>query len=155
MKPKHQRLWFVVASVAFLSIGSVLVLRALSDNLVYFVTPSDLRTKVEANEGKRVRVGGLVTQGTMVYGPDGDVFFHITDGKAAVQVQYEGVLPSLFREGQGVVAEGRLQIAIGMPPIFIAERVLTKHDENYMPKEVVEALKASGRWQEGKGAPSP
>lgn len=141
MKPKHQRLIFVAISVVFLCVASLLVLRAFRDNLVFFYSPSDIAAQTLPAD-KLMRVGGLVETGSIDKQPDG-VTFTITDGKATLRVAYQGILPNLFREGQGVVAEGYLK----SPGQFSATRVLAKHDENYMPREVVDALKKSGRWK--------
>jgi cytochrome c-type biogenesis protein CcmE len=128
--------------------GAVLVLAAaltfagLRDSVVYFVAPSELAEKAEP--GQRVRLGGLVVEGTLARDDAGVTSFAVTDGATQVIVHYEGLLPDLFREGQGVVCEGRW--APGQP--FVAERVLAKHDETYMPREVVEALKQRGEWKD-------
>jgi cytochrome c-type biogenesis protein CcmE len=127
--------------------GAVLVLAAaltfigLRDSVVYFVAPSELAEKAQA--GHRVRLGGLVVEGTLRRDADGAMRFGVTDGAVQVEVRYDGVLPDLFREGQGVVAEGTW--APGQA--FEAERVLAKHDETYMPREVAEALKQRGEWK--------
>src|SRR5262249_47906483 len=111
---------------------------------------SELKTKAVPSD-RRVRIGGLVEKESLARGPDGRrVSFRVTDGAADLAVVYEGLLPDLFREGQGVVAEGKLR----PDGVFAATTVPAKHDENYMPREVVEALKKSGHWQEGDG-PSP
>jgi cytochrome c-type biogenesis protein CcmE len=136
----------VLAGLGMLGIASTLVLVAFSDNLVFFYSPSDLKTK-HVPDGRRLRVGGLVEQASVVRESDGKtVGFRITDGSNAVAVTYSGVMPDLFREGQGVVIEGTL----GSDGKVRAASVLAKHDENYMPREVVDALKRSGHWQEGK-----
>ncbi len=142
MKPKHQRLIFVAVSMIFLLIASVLTLRAFRDNLVFFYSPSEL-AQHKIGEKQLVRIGGLVETGSLTHDAP-HVQFKVTDGKAAVNVDYSGMLPALFREGQGVVVEGYLE----KDGDFSATRVLTKHDENYMPKDVVDALKKSGRWQQ-------
>lgn len=144
MKPKHQRLCFVAISMVLLVAGSLLVAKAFRENLVYFYTPSDLAAK-SLPETQLIRLGGLVETGSLQKPADNETHFRITDHTQLVTVRYTGMLPALFREGQGVVAEGYLTGGY-----FKATRVLTKHDENYMPKEVVEKLKQSGRWQEGK-----
>ena len=107
----------------------------------------------KAPPGSRVRMGGLVEAGSLVKGTDGSVKFVVTDGNASVPVAYTGILPDLFREGQGVVTEG----SVGKDGVFAADTVLAKHDERYMPKEVVDALKAQGVWEEGQpgGKPAP
>jgi len=151
MTRKHRRL--VLLLVCGLGVGSAaaLTLSAFSDNLVFFVTPSDL---AKSNAGSRsVRLGGLVEQGTLQRSSAGDptAHFRVTDGTASVPVTYRGLLPDLFREGQGVVALGAIQ----SDGTFKASEVLAKHDENYMPKEVADALKKSGQWNPASGAPPP
>ena len=141
MKPKHRRLFVVAAAVVVLGTASALVLNAFEDNLVFFYSPTDLVEK-PVPKGQAIRVGGLVQTGS-VQKNGIDVTFGITDGAQSVRVIYRGVLPDLFREGQGVVTRGMMQ-ADG---IFKAEEVLAKHDENYMPPEVVDALKKSGEWK--------
>jgi cytochrome c-type biogenesis protein CcmE len=149
MTRKRRRLIAVLAGLAMLGIATALVLSAFRENLVFFYSPSDLMTKHVA-EGRRLRIGGLVERASVVRESDGKtVEFRITDGKQAVPVTFGGVLPDLFREGQGVVIEGKLDRA----GTLHADTVLAKHDENYMPREVVEALKKSGRWQEGAAMP--
>jgi cytochrome c-type biogenesis protein CcmE len=112
---------------------------------VFFYSPSELKTKAEAAH-RRVRIGGLVERDSIVRGAGGrQVMFRVTDGATDLGVVYEGILPDLFREGQGVVAEGKLR----PDGVFAAATVLAKHDERYMPREVVDALKKSGHWQEG------
>jgi cytochrome c-type biogenesis protein CcmE len=144
VKPKHRRLFLVLAAMAALGGATALVLNAFEDSLVFFYSPTDLAEKPLVI-GQPIRVGGLVKDGT-VRKAGLDVTFAITDGARTVQVAYHGVLPDLFREGQGVVTRGTL----GPDGTFLAEEVLAKHDENYMPPEVVDALKASGEWQHGK-----
>jgi cytochrome c-type biogenesis protein CcmE len=128
-----------------LSLGgaAALVLNALDEALVFFYSPSDLQTKTVA-PGRAFRLGGLVEVGSLVREEDGlSVRFRVTDLANTVPVAYRGILPDLFREGQGVVAEGTL----GPDGVFTAREVLAKHDENYMPPEVADALKKSGHWQ--------
>jgi len=140
MTRKRKRLIFVLSGLALLGLATALTLSALKDNLVFFYSPSDLYAKgVEA--GRLLRLGGLVENGSVKR--DGRmVYFKVTDGRKSVPVTYGGDLPDLFREGQGVVVEGKLQQGT-----FRADSVLAKHDENYMPPEVVDALKRSGHWQ--------
>lgn len=145
MKPKHQRLVFVLVSVVFLCASVLFTLRAFRDNLVFFYSPSDLADH-RIEPGRTIRVGGLVQTGSLAHLEQDGITFAITDGNASVHVSYRGMLPNLFREGQGVVAEGSLTDA----DHFTAKTILAKHDENYMPKEVVDALKKTGRW---KGEP--
>ena len=143
LKRKHRRLVFVAAGMASLLIAAGLVLNAIEDNLVFFYSPSDLAKKA-VPDGRRFRLGGLVEEGSVKRLEDGlTVELVITDLAATVPVSYRGPLPDLFREGQGVVTEGKMTAG----GIFIADNVLAKHDENYMPPEVAEALKASGQWQ--------
>jgi len=142
MKPKHQRLVFIGISMIFLCVSVLLTLRAFKDNLVFFYSPSDLTTQQVA-PGRLIRVGGLVTTGS-IKKSDGDrVVFDVTDGKADITISYRGILPNLFREGQGVVAEGTLRDATHLD----AKTILAKHDENYMPREVVDSLKRTGHWK--------
>ncbi len=141
MKPKHQRLVFVVASVACLCAAVLLTMRAFKENLVYFFSPSDI-VAMPPKPGQVIRIGGLVKTESLEHLPGNRVAFIVTDGKAEIAVAYQGALPALFREGQGVVAEGKLQDGG-----FSATTILAKHDENYMPKEVVDALKKSGHWE--------
>lgn len=142
MKPKHQRLLFVVFSMVFLCIGGLLTLSAFRENLVFFYSPSDLAGQSPAPE-KTIRIGGLVKAGSIERHADDVVRFVITDGKAEVKVSYKGMLPNLFRDGQGCIAEGNM-VSEGE---LSAKKILAKHDEKYMPKEVVDALKRSGEWR--------
>jgi len=142
---KQRRLYFVFLGMLALGAATALVLTAINDTLVYFYTPADIQSK-HIGPDRRLRIGGLVEQGSVVRQGE-TVLFTITDLTATLAVTYTGVLPDLFREGQGVVAEGRLD----PQGVFHATEVLAKHDEKYMPKEVSEALKKSGRWQEQEG----
>jgi len=144
MTRKQQRLSLLGLGMAALAGATALVLVAFNDNLVFFYSPSELRAKAVAPD-RRVRIGGLVENQSVSRGPDGQVSFRVTDGASDLGVVYEGILPDLFREGQGVVAEGKLR----PDGVFAATTVLAKHDERYMPREVVDALKQSGHWQEG------
>jgi cytochrome c-type biogenesis protein CcmE len=145
---KRQRLILVVLALLLVGGATALVLAALQDSIAFFVTPSQL-AQGQVEPGRRLRIGGLVEAGSIERQPDGSVRFRITDTAAQVTVTYRGVLPDLFREGQGVVALGTLA-ADGS---FAASEVLAKHDERYMPKEVADALKQAGYWQhvEGEG----
>ena len=142
---KQQRLILVVGALVLLGGASGLVLSALSESVAFFATPSDIATgKVDAE--KRFRLGGLVVDGSIQRGAgDGMVQFRLTDQAHEVPVRYRGILPDLFREGQGIVAQGML----GDDGVFTASEVLAKHDENYMPPEVADALKQAGVWQHG------
>lgn len=146
MTRKQRRLTMIASAGAVLAVAAALVLLALRDQIVFFYSPTELAEKALA-PGTRVRIGGLVEEGSVVRNGDGSVRFAVTDTAKIVSVAYQGILPDLFREGQGIVAEGVLS---GDGSVN-AETVLAKHDENYMPKEVVDALKAQGVWNEGEG----
>lgn len=141
MRRRDQRLMMIAAAGAVLVVAMTLTLAGLRNSVVYFVAPSELAEKAEP--GRRLRLGGLVVEGTLQRDAEGAVSFAVTDGATQVNVHYSGLLPDLFREGQGVVAEGTWRPG----QAFEAERVLAKHDENYMPREVAEALKARGEWK--------
>ena len=141
MKRKHKRLTFVVISLALLGAASALIMNAFEDNIVFFHSPSDIIEKKIA-EDRRFRLGGLVEEGSVKKAGGAVTTFRVTDLKQTIAVSYIGLLPDLFREGQGVVAEGRLKGGI-----FMADEVLAKHDETYMPPEVADALKKSGQWK--------
>jgi len=144
MTRKGRRLALISAALAVIGAAAGLVLYALSDNIVFFYSPSDLVEKHVA-PGARLRIGGLVEPGSVVKSADERIEFAITDGARDVKVAYQGQPPDLFREGQGVVAEG----VLAAPGLIRADTILAKHDERYMPREVVESLKKQGRWQEG------
>ncbi|CAH2600431.1 periplasmic heme chaperone [Rhodovastum atsumiense] len=153
MTRKRRRLVLLLVCGLGLGTATALVLTAFSDNMVFFVAPSEVATKAPTG-GRIFRLGGLVEAGSVErLRQDGKpaVRFRITDGAAAVAVTYIGILPDLFREGQGVVTLGALQPDGG----FRASEVLAKHDETYMPREVAEALKKSGHWNPENGAPPP
>jgi cytochrome c-type biogenesis protein CcmE len=149
MTRKQRRLVLIGASMGVLAIAAALILSALRDAIVFFNSPTDIAEKHIA-AGSRVRVGGLVKPGSVQRGDNLRISFEITDGKSDVPVRYQGIVPDLFREGQGVVAEGKLDAG----KMLDADTVLAKHDERYMPREVVDALKKSGRWEETSGAPA-
>ena len=146
MKPKHRRLAYITGGVVLLGAATALVLSAFEDNLVFFYSPSDLVER-EVEPGRRFRLGGLVEAGS-VERHGATVRFVVTDLASTVLVSYTGVLPDLFREGQGVVTEGTL----GADGRFMAASVLARHDETYLPKEVADALKKSGRWRDPAAA---
>lgn len=151
MKRKTRRLWFVLAALGALGAASALVLAAFQDNIVYFYGPSEMLAR-ETAPAQRLRLGGLVEPGSVA--KEGMITrFRITDNQQSIPVAHTGILPDLFREGQGVIAEGHLS-ADG---VFEAASVLAKHDEKYMPPEVAEALKEAGQWRgAAKGAaPAP
>jgi cytochrome c-type biogenesis protein CcmE len=129
MTRKQRRLILIGSSLGVLALAAVLVLSALKDSIVFFNSPTDVVEK-HVQPGSRMRLGGLVKEGTVQRGDNLAVRFEVTDGNRAIMVSYQGILPDLFRE---------------------ADSVLAKHDENYMPKEVVDALKKQGRWEEGNG----
>ena len=149
MTRKQRRATMIVSGLAVLGVALALVLLALRDTITYFKTPSDVAGKAFP-AGQRFRLGGLIANGSVKRGQGLDVEFKVTDTIETVTVSYRGVLPDLFREGQGVVAEGRLN-ADGR---FVADFVLAKHDETYMPPEVAKALKAKGV-KLGQGATHP
>jgi cytochrome c-type biogenesis protein CcmE len=149
---KRRRLWLLVACGVGVGSAAAISLSALSSNLVFFVSPSQLARQPE--NGRSLRLGGLVAKGSVrheVVEGQPITTFSVTDGKAAVEVSYQGIVPSLFREGQGVVVLGTMQTG----GVFRASDVLAKHDENYMPKDVADALKKSGRWNPAGGSPPP
>jgi cytochrome c-type biogenesis protein CcmE len=147
MKRKTLRLYLVVISLCLLGIATALVLNAFDRELVFFFSPSEIAAE-QPSPGRIIRLGGLVETGSVTKLGDGATFsFRVTDLKASTTIAYRGVLPDLFREGQGVVVQGTFNESGN----FVATEVLAKHDENYLPPEVAKALKASGRWQEGAG----
>jgi cytochrome c-type biogenesis protein CcmE len=153
MTRKRRRLVLLLACGVGLGSATALALTAFQSSVEFFVSPAEIAAGTES-PGRTVRLGGLVEAGSVQHSdPDGHplVRFRVTDGKAAVEVTYTGALPDLFREGQGIVAIGAVQ----PDGTFSAAEVLAKHDENYMPKEVVEALKKSGRWNPADGPPPP
>jgi cytochrome c-type biogenesis protein CcmE len=151
MTRKRKRLWLLLGSMGAFAVAVGLVLAALNDNLVFFYSPTQIAEKPPQAD-KRLRVGGLVAPGSVVKSRDGLVTtFDVTDTKHTLKVTFRGGLPDLFREGQGVIAEGSL----GADGVFMAREILAKHDENYMPPEVADALKKAGRWKEGAPPPGP
>jgi cytochrome c-type biogenesis protein CcmE len=143
MSRRQRRLVLIGLALGVLGLAAALALSALRDTIVFFHSPSEIAER-NVRPGTRVRIGGLVKEGSIRR--DGlDARFEVTDGARSLPVVYRGVLPDLFREGQGVVAEGALESA----QLFRADTVLAKHDENYMPREVVDALKKQGVWKEG------
>ena len=146
MTRKQRRLVLIGSGLAVLGVAAVLVLSALRDSIVFFNSPTDVIEK-KVEEGARIRLGGLVKPGTLARGEALNVRFEVTDGKSAIPVAYKGILPDLFREGQGVIAEGTLDPG----GLFTAQTILAKHDENYMPKEVADALKKQGHWKDDYG----
>lgn len=147
MTRKRRRFFIVSGFLLTFSIAAALVLMAFEENIVFFYSPTELSRKLEQQlipPNRRLRIGGLVEDGSVGREDDGlTITFRVTDTVEVVPVRFRGLLPDLFREGQGVVAEGN----IGSDGTFIATEVLAKHDETYMPKEVAEALKEAGQWQ--------
>jgi cytochrome c-type biogenesis protein CcmE len=146
MTRKQRRLSLIGAALGILALAVALVLNALKDSIVFFNTPTEVVEK-QVKPGTRLRIGGLVKEGSVLRGDGLAVRFEVTDGKRTVPVAYRGLLPDLFREGQGVIAEG----ALDPGGIFRADSVLAKHDETYMPKEVADALKRQGHWKGAAG----
>lgn len=146
MTRKQKRLTVIGAALGVLTLAVALVLVALKDSIVFFNSPTDIVEKHLA-PGTRIRLGGLVREGSVARGDDLAVRFQVTDGQNTITVAYRGLLPDLFREGQGVVAEG----ALDSSGTFRADRVLAKHDESYMPKEVADSLKKAGHWKDDYG----
>ena len=142
MTRKQKRFTVIFGALAVLGIAVALVLTALSEQVTFFRTPSELKAAVSESDS-RVRLGGLVTMGSVKQPGGSEVEFEIEDATDRIVVRYAGILPDLFREGQGVIAEGKLQ----PDGSFLADTVLAKHDENYMPKEVADRLKEQGYWQ--------
>ncbi|MFZ4125093.1 MAG: cytochrome c maturation protein CcmE [Rickettsiales bacterium] len=157
IRPKHQRMVFVLASIAVMALAATVILTTFRENLVFFFTPTQLYTKIDEGRfdaSREIRLGGLVKTGSLVTDEDGSIRFTVTDLTREMDVEYKGLLPTLFREGQGVVASGMMQDGR-----VVAREILAKHDENYMPKEVADALKQSGQWKEsnspgGEDAPA-
>ena len=144
MTPKRKRLSMVLVGLCMLGVSAALTLTAFEDNLVFFYSPTDL-TEKPVGPNQRIRIGGLVEADSVEKSDDGlSVSFRVTDLRQVIPVTFSGALPDLFREGQGIVAEGRL-----VAGTFQASEVLAKHDETYMPPEVADALKKSGQWKGG------
>lgn len=143
MTRKQRRLTLIGGALAVLAIAAALVLNALRDSIVFFSTPTAV-TEKQIPPGKRFRLGGLVSEGSLVRGEHLQVKFSVTDGNTTLPVTYQGILPDLFREGQGVVAEGALDAS----HVFKADTVLAKHDETYMPRAVADELKKQGHWKD-------
>jgi cytochrome c-type biogenesis protein CcmE len=143
MTRRQRRLTMIGGSLAVLALAAALVLNALRDSIVFFSTPS-MAAEKQFPAGKRFRLGGLVENGSLLRGDNLAVSFRVSDGGATLPVTYKGILPDLFREGQGVIAEGALDAS----GVFKADTVLAKHDETYMPKDVADALKKQGHWKD-------
>ena len=144
MTRKQKRLASLSAILVVVGTAVGLVLTALSDTVAFFHSPTDIAARASGFDG-RIRLGGIVETGSVERSADQPVRFRVTDSVESVSVVYAGLLPDLFREGQGIVAEGTL----GSDNVFVADTVLAKHDETYMPREVVDDLKARGLWKDG------
>jgi len=144
---RKKRLMLIVLMIAGVAVGVTFALKALNENIMFFFSPADIEAgKAPAN--KDFRVGGVVVEGTVARPGEGlTVQFDLTDNQSVVTVNYTGILPDLFREGQGIIANGKLN----NEGVFVAQEVLAKHDENYMPPEVMEAMKKSGQPMPGMG----
>ena len=145
MTRKQRRLTMIGAAGVVMAVALGLVLVAMQDSIVFFRAPSEIAEQ-GIEPGTRFRLGGLVEDGSIRREDEQITFFHVTDGGGRIEVRYQGLLPDLFREGQGVVTEGMLDQA----GLFVADTVLARHDENYMPREVADALKKQGLWQHGE-----
>lgn len=143
MTRKQKRLAIIGGGMSVIGAAVLLVLFALQDQIVYFHSPSDVVEK-QVSPGTRIRLGGLVAENSVSRGQGTQVEFAVTDTDHTVSIAYAGILPDLFREGQGVIVEGSF---VPGKTVFMADTVLAKHDENYMPKEVADALKEKGVWQ--------
>ena len=144
MKPKSQRLLILFFFLSLLSLSTFLVLKSLEDNIVYFYSPTDINKKILSNNidlSKKIRIGGLVKENSILK-KGKKISFKIHDGIDEILVTYNGILPDLFREEQGIVALGKIE-----NKNFSAIEILAKHDENYMPKEVSDMLKKNGKWK--------
>ena len=146
MTRKQKRLAVIAGGMGFILTAVLLVMFAFGQSIAYFYVPNDL-AQSDVQPGTRIRLGGLVETGSVVRGEGSTVTFTVTDTLSQLPVTYTGILPDLFREGQGVVAEGRFE---GMDKVFVADTVLAKHDETYMPKDVADRLKAQGVELSGK-----
>ncbi|MEL6218346.1 MAG: cytochrome c maturation protein CcmE [Pseudomonadota bacterium] len=141
---KAQRIRLLAVGAVAMAGAAILVAVSFDDTIAFFKSPSEIVTERPGPE-QRLRIGGLVEEGSLVRGEGETVSFAVTDGAESVTVRFTGVLPDLFREGQGIVAEGRV-----FDGTFVADEVLAKHDENYMPREVADALKEQGHWKYGE-----
>jgi cytochrome c-type biogenesis protein CcmE len=152
VKPRHRRFLWIAAGLAVLGIAAALILNAFRSNLVFFFTPTQVFTKEVPAGDRTFRIGGLVESGSITRDKDGlTARFRVTDMKSTIPVMYTGILPDLFKEGKGVVAEGKL----AADGVFVASQVLAKHDENYMPPEAAEALKQAGNPVQMKSLKAP
>ena len=146
MTRKQKRMAFIAGGFVILGLSAILVLTALRDSIVFFFSPTEIVEKNPAQD-QHIRMGGLVEEGSVKRGDSEEVTFAVTDLSNLVTVRFMGILPDLFEEGQGVVVEGKMN----GEGVFVASEVLAKHDENYMPPEVADALKKSGKWKGADG----
>jgi cytochrome c-type biogenesis protein CcmE len=146
MTRKKRRILLIGIGAVFIAAASLLVGVGMRDSIVFFFSPSEMAERMPGPE-ERLRVGGLVVEGSLVRETDGAVRFKVTDGAMEQEIRFAGILPDLFREGQGIIAEGRLREGM-----FVADEVLAKHDEQYMPKEIAETLKDKGHFRPEAGA---
>lgn len=150
MTRKRRRMMMVGLGLLSLGAAAALALTAFEDNLLFFYSPSDLHAEVPPGD-RLVRIGGIVEEGSVQRAEDGVVSFRVTDFVQTIPVSYRGILPDLFREGQGIVAQGSMMDS----GVFRAEEVLARHDENYMPSEVADALERAGVWRPETGEAPP
>lgn len=146
MTRKQKRFAIIGVGMSFIAAAALLVLFALSNEITYFFSPSDI-AELDEKPSSRIRLGGLVESGSLLKREGTEIIFVVTDNAKGVTVSYEGILPDLFREGQGVIAEGKFKPTGG---VFVADTILAKHDETYMPKEVADSLKERGMWKDNK-----
>jgi cytochrome c-type biogenesis protein CcmE len=142
---RRRRLYLLGAAAVVLALAATLILNSFKDSLVFFYSPSDIATRADIPRDRLIRIGGLVEKGSIIRAGS-EIRFTVTDTAHNLRVVYRGILPDLFREGQGVVAQGSLK-AGGGETVFEAREVLAKHDETYMPREVADAIKKSGQWK--------
>ncbi len=142
---RRRRLYLLGAAALVLALAATLILNSFKDSLVFFYSPSDIATRADIPRDRLIRIGGLVEKGSIIRAGS-EIRFTVTDTAHNLRVVYRGILPDLFREGQGVVAKGSLK-AGGGETVFEAREVLAKHDETYMPREVADAIKKSGQWK--------
>ncbi len=142
MTRKKRRIMLIGIGAAFLVSAAVLVGVGMRDTIVFFFSPTEMAERAPGPD-QRLRVGGLVEEGSVIRGQGETVRFSVTDGATSMEIAFTGVLPDLFREGQGIIAEGHLR-----ENVFVADEVLAKHDETYMPREVADALKEQGHFRE-------
>lgn len=134
MRARTKRIWIITASAVLIASAAALTLGAIRQSAMFYYTPSDLLSEEAFDTERTIRLGGMVEEGSLEYGEGSEIRFVVTDGAARMPVRYDGIVPDLFREGQGVVADG--QFEGGIDGVFVATRILAKHDENYVPREL-------------------